>query len=430
MSKATLFVGISELVLPHLDEGGSGKEPLDIVKDGALLCDGGLVVAVGDRQTVRQAVASGQSLAEHTRAEDTLIEIDLGGRAVVPGLIDSHTHVVHAGSRPGEFERRAAGATYQEIAALGGGIRASTTALARAPVDQIAVESMSRISDMSALGVTTVECKTGYGLAPELERKHLDAIAAVAQSTEISILATALAHVVPAPVDGGEITAEHRRDHIFRFCEEFLLPAVSVHKGLLRFLDVFVEHGAFSADEARVLAAKATSLGLSIKLHVDQFESAAGAELAAELGALSADHLEQVSASGRRALVAKNVVGTILPGCGLFLGGDNWADGRALRKAGVEVAVATDANPGSSMVTDLPLCGLLSVTQCGLTLGEALWGMTRGGARALGLLDRGSLRPGERADFVVLNSPDWRNLIYGAACGDTVLGVYVGGRRL
>ncbi|MED5464281.1 MAG: amidohydrolase family protein, partial [Myxococcota bacterium] len=173
--------------------------------------------------------------------------------------------------------------------------------------------------------------------------------------------------------------------------------------------------GAFTPKEATQIAETAAGLGLKLKLHVDQLHDGDGAALAATLGALSADHLEKTNPAGARALAEAGVIATVLPGCGLFLGGDNWPDARALRDAGCSVAIAPDCNPGSSMVQDLPLCGTLGATQCGLSLEEALWGITRGGALALGMTDRGTLGEGERADFVVLDSPDWKSLFYSPA---------------
>ena len=246
---------------------------------------------------------------------------------------------------------------------------------------------------MLSRGTTTIEIKTGYGLEPALENTQLDVIDKLREkASSNTIFATALAHVIPI----------HRRDkrqeYIDEFCREVLEPAA--HAKRVQFCDVFVESGAYTPDECRYICEKAKSLGLQIKLHVDQLHEGGGAALAAELGSLSADHLEMTSEDGRQALAQAGTMATILPGCGLFLGGENWPNGRALRDADCEVAVATDCNPGSSMVADLPLCATMAATQGGLSLEEALWGITRGGAKALGLNDRGTLRRGERAPRV------------------------------
>ncbi len=398
-----LFRGISELVQPHREPGRSAA-PVDVTPDAALLVAAGRVDFAG-------------RASEAPPADEV---VDLGGRAVVPGFVDSHTHVAFAGERIDELARRARGETYEQIAAAGGGIRRSVALLSAASVEQIVAESLTRLAHMFSHGTTTCEVKTGYGLTPELELKHLRAIGALAKQSPISLVPTVLAHVVPADA------ARDRAGYLHRFVEEVLRPAA--RDGLATFCDVFVETGAFTPDEARHLAAAAKAAGLALKLHVDQLRDGGGAALAAELGALSADHLEHTSPAGRAALAKAGVVATLLPGCRAFLGKGPWPDGRALRDLGCAVAVATDCNPGTSMFTDLALCGTLAATQCGLTLEEALWAITAGGARALGLTDRGTLRPGERADFVALDHPDWRALFYRP--GDApVAAVYSAGGR-
>lgn len=403
---ATLFVGVSELVRPHLQEGAT-REPLDVVRGAALLVDGGRIRAAGPRAEVLP------------RAQGAVC-VDLEGRAVLPGLVDSHTHVVFAGDRVDELWRRARGETYETIARAGGGIARSAALLAAASVDELVRESLPRVHTMVARGTTTLEVKSGYGLVPEQEQKHLAAIRRLAFEAPASVLATVLAHVIPAA------ERHDRAAFVTRFIRE-VLPAAAT--GGVTFADVFVETGAFTADEARLIAGRARELGLLLKLHVDQLREGGGAELAAELRAVSADHLEHTSPPGRAALARAGTVATILPGCRFFLGHGPWPDGRALREAGCEVAVATDCNPGTSMVTDLGLCATLAATQCGLTLDEALWAVTRGGARALGLDDRGTLREGERADFVVVDHADWRAFFYTPGC-PPVHSVRVGGREV
>jgi len=384
-----LFVGISELVQPHAHEGES-HAPVDVIENAALLVDddGHLVAAGPEVDITRPNVAV----------------VDLGGRAVVPGLVDSHTHVVHAGERIDEFARRARGETYEQIALAGGGIRRSIEPLRAASIEELVAQSKPRVERMLAHGTTTVEAKSGYGMAPEAELKQLRAIAALDGETEVSLLGTVLAHVVP----------RDRRDDCAGYVDEFgqRVIRVAAAEGLASYCDVFVENVAFTPDETRTLTAVARGVGLDLKLHVDQLHDSGGAALAAELGALSADHLEMTGEPGRQALAEAGVVACILPGCALFLGKGPWPDGRALRAAGCEVAVATDCNPGSSMVHDLGLCASTAATRCGLSLEEALWGATRGGAKALALDDRGRLVPGERADFVVVDHPDWRSLLY------------------
>ncbi|HSI03916.1 MAG TPA: imidazolonepropionase, partial [Myxococcota bacterium] len=363
----------------------------------------GLVVAAGPRELVR-------GTPDVAAAE----QVDLGGRAVIPGFVDSHTHVVHAGDRVDDMARRARGETYASIAKAGGGIRRSVQHLADASLEAIAEQSRARLDAMLACGTTTVEVKTGYGLTPELEEKHLAAIELTAKSARQELFPTVLAHV-PAKATGVE------REDVVRVWHEQVIPKLGKRA---KYFDVFVEEGAFTPDEARKLCGYARTHGLGLKLHVDQLRDGGGAALAASLGALSADHLEHTSVEGARALANGGVVACILPGCAVML--RDWPNGRALRDAGCEVAIATDCNPGSSPVLDLTLCGLLAATQCGLTLDEALWGITRGGAKALGLQDRGRLAPGERADMIVVDHTDYR-AIFSRPNRPPVRSVIVGG---
>jgi len=395
-----LYVGISQLVQPTADEGRSCV-PLHIIEDAAIHVVAGRIGAVGP-------------VAELSRSAGRVRHVDLGGRAVVPGLVDSHTHTVFAGFRMDEFARRSRGETYEQILQAGGGIVNTVTATRAASQRQLVQLMVERLKAMFQAGTTTCEIKSGYGLNVETELGLLEAVQAASRKTPVSLFATALAHVVPKD------RRDARAEYVDEFCQKVLMPAAE--KGLARYCDVFVEQGAFSPDETRQIARVAKAHHLGLKLHVDQLHDGGGAELAAELEALSADHLEHVSESGRQAVARAGVVATILPGCALFSGKGVWPDGRALREAGCEVAVATDFNPGSSMLYDLALCGSIASTQCGLSVEEALWAITRGGAKALGLNDRGTLAVGERADFVVVDNADWRWLFYSVG-GKNVFGV-------
>jgi imidazolonepropionase len=386
-----LFTGIGELVSP--DAAEASTTPVQLLRDAQLLVKDGRIEAVGPRGSLRP----------HGPADC----IDLGGRAVIPGLVDSHTHTVFAGDRIDEMARRARGETYEQIAQAGGGIAASVEALKKTSGDELVRAAAVRVRRMLARGTTTCEVKSGYGLTPDLELKQLRAIRDLADEVPVSVVGTALAHIVPKTYHAS------RAAYVDLFCQEVV--SVAATERLARYVDVFVEAGAFGPDEARRIAAAARDAGLRVKLHVDQLRDGDGARLAAEIGALSADHLEYTSAAGRAALAEAGVIATILPGCAVFLGKGPWPEGRALRDAGCEVAVATDFNPGSSHVSDLLLCATLAATRGGLTLEEALWGITRGGAKALGLDDRGRLTVGERADFVVLDHDDWRAAFYSPA---------------
>ena len=407
MASKTHYQGISELVRPLLNEGDT-RSPIEVIKDATLSVLNGAIVFAGT----------------HTDApiEDGDTIVQLGGRAVLPGLIDSHTHIVFAGNRMDEMARRTRGETYEEIAKAGGGIVRSVDALRSTDFEDILSQSQNRLRTMLARGTTTLEIKTGYGLEPELENLQLQVIEKLRQTVpKNTLFATALAHVIPPS------RRDNRREYIDEFCSQVLEPAAASEA--IQFCDVFVEATAYTPDECRYIAQRAKAAGLKLKLHVDQLNEGGGAALAAELGALSADHLELTSAQGRDALAKAGTIATVLPGCGLFLGGNTWPNARALRDAGCEVAIATDCNPGSSMVSDLALCATLGATQCGLSLEESLWGITRGGAKALGLDDRGSLRPGERADFIVLDHADWRSLLYNPAAAP-IQSVFIQGMKL
>lgn len=390
MVTSKVFVGISQLVQPWTTQGAS-QAPLDICQDAALWLQHGKVAFAGPRVNLPQQARDHE-------------QIDLGGRAVVPGFVDSHTHIVFAGERMDEMARRCRGETYEQIAQTGGGIAFSAAQLAEASEEELVAKARVRLSKMLRRGTTTCEIKTGYGLVLEQEQKHLAAIVALRRESAVDIVATLLLHVVPP-------SHRHQREaYVQAFCDELLPHAVQ--SGAVQFCDVFVEPTAFSNDEARAVAQKAQALGIGVKLHVDQLHDNGGAALAASVGAVSADHLEYTQESGCKALAEAGVVATILPGCRLFLGKGPWPQARALRNAGCEVAVATDCNPGSSHVHDLALCATLAATQCGLTLEEALWAITQGGAKALKLADRGTLAVGQRADFVVVDHADWRALLY------------------
>ena len=389
---ALLLDNIGQLVQPLADEGTT-KRPLHIIHDAALLIDEGNVAWFGTRDEFKK---------DHP--DFSAEEVDLHGQCIMPGFVDSHTHVVFAGERIDEMERRCRGESYEEIAAAGGGIAFSASQMTTISENDLVEESIPRLDTLIQKGTTTCEIKSGYGLEPQAELKQLRAIKALQAQHPMDIKATVLAHVVPRSFK------TKRSEYLQTFCDDILEQAAA--QNLAHYCDIFIEEGAFSRDEARLIAKRAQTLGLQLKLHVDQLTSGQGAELAAELGALSADHLERISPTGPATLARAGVIATMLPACKLFLGAGPWVSGRNLRDAGCEVAVATDCNPGSAMVSDLPLCATMAATLGGLSLAEALWAITRGGAKALGLNDRGTLSVGERADLVVLDHSDWRALLY------------------
>lgn len=330
---------------------------------------------------------------------------DAGGRLVVPGLVDCHTHLVFGGWRADEFTDRIRGASYLEIAQRGGGI-ARTVRDTRA-LDETALSERAAgfAEEMLALGITAIECKSGYGLDPETEPRLLRASRRVGELAPVRIVSTFLgAHVVPPEY-------AHDRDAYVSLVVEEMLPRVA-EDGLAEFCDVFVEESAFTPDEARRILAAARGLGLGIKLHVDQLADGGGAALAAEAGATSADHLEHASPDGIEALARAGVVAVTLPLATLYLGQDP-PPARAMIEAGVAVAVATDFNPGTAPSYDLPLALLLACTRQRMTPAEALKGATRYAARALGREDAwGSIAPGRVADFAVIDAPDVDHWLY------------------
>ncbi len=333
-------------------------------------------------------------------ARGALLEIDAGGAAVVPGFVDAHTHAVWAGSRAAEFEARSAGATYEEIAERGGGIRATVRATAAASVDELVAGARPRLRAMLQSGTTTVEVKSGYGLDLDAELRMLAAIRRLGDDAALpSVVATYLPlHATP---DGD------RRQYLERVLRHDLAAA----RPHATFVDAFCEVGAFSVDECRAVLRRALDLGYVARLHTEQRTRTGGARLAAELGAASADHLEHATDADLRALAAGDTVGVLLPGAALTLGGPR-PPGRRAVDAGLPIALATDCNPGTCFAESMPLMLALGVLTCGLTPREALIAATAGGARSLRLPDRGRLAVGGRCDLVILDSDDWRDLAY------------------
>ncbi len=328
---------------------------------------------------------------------------------LVPGFVDPHTHLPWAGSREEEFAARLAGKTYEEIAAAGGGILSTVAATRRASEDELVDGVRRRLDLMLAWGTTTAEAKSGYGLALAPELKQLRAIARAAAAHPVDLVPTLLAaHEIPAEHRGG---AADRARYVDIVCDE-IVPAVA-EAGLARFCDVFCERGVFSADESRRVLAAGAAAGLAPRLHADEFVDSGGAELAAELGALSADHLMAVSERGIEALAARGVTAVLLPGTSFFLMKERYAPARRLVEAGVPVALATDCNPGSSYTESMPLVITLAVLKLGLSVGESLTAATLNAACSLGLGGEiGSIEEGKRADLLLLAAPNLLHLVY------------------
>ncbi|MES2820243.1 MAG: imidazolonepropionase [Pseudomonadota bacterium] len=331
--------------------------------------------------------------------------IDGEGRWLTPGLIDCHTHLVWGGDRAADFERRLQGASYAEIAAAGGGIR-STVAATRAADEQALFEAaLPRLRALLAEGVTCVEIKSGYGLDVEHELKQLRVARRLGSELPVRVRSTLLAaHTVPAEFEGDA------EGYIDQVCAT-ILPAAA-EAGLADAVDLFCEHVGFSLAQSRRVFERARQLGLPLKGHVEQLSHQGGARLVAEFGGLSADHVEYLEAADIAALAAAGTVAVLLPGAFLFLNETRKPPVAALRAAGVPLAVASDLNPGTSPFASLRLMGNLACCLFGLTPEEALAGMTREAARALGLADCGMIRVGLRADFALWDIEHPAQLVY------------------
>jgi len=339
------------------------------------------------------------------------------GRLVIPGLVDCHTHLCFGGWRADEFELRIQGAAYLDVARAGGGIASTMRATREASEEELVERGAGFLAAMRALGVTTVEAKSGYGLSETDELKTLRAYRRLGAEQPTRLVSTFLgAHIVPPEY------RERRRDYI-RVLTDLLLPRIAAQR-LADFCDVFVEDTAYTADEARAILTAAFEHGLRAKLHVDQLSDGGGAALAAEVNAASADHLEYANDTGINAMAQSGTVAVALPLATLYLNVDPMPARRFI-DAGVPVAVATDFNPGSAPSYDLPLALLLACTMLRMTPAEALKGATAYAARAIGLEDVGTLRPGMKADFAVIDAPNVNHWLYHFrpnACVRTVIG--------
>lgn len=331
--------------------------------------------------------------------------IDCAGKLVIPGLIDCHTHLCFGGWRGDEFELRLGGATYQEIAAAGGGIASTVSATRNASESELMSKAGAALDAMLELGITTVECKSGYGLDAVNELKQLEVYRLLDRNHHVDLVPTFLgAHMIPPEF------RDCREQYVRLLCDE-LIPVVA-GRGLAEFCDAFVEDGAFSLEEAREILTSAASHGLQIKIHADQLSDGGGALLAAELGAVSAEHLEYVSDEGIGALADSGTVAVSLPLASLYLN-EPFIPARKLLAAGVPVAVATDFNPGSAPSYHLPLAMTLACLKQAMTPQEALNGATTIAARAVSAETRiGSLAPGYTADLAIIDMPSLNHWLY------------------
>ncbi len=385
--------------------GPEQMNELGIIENGAVVIRDGVIEAVGPSDEVLDGMDfSGFEV------------IDAAGKAVLPGFVDSHTHLVFGGYRADEFCWRLAGQSYMEILQRGGGILSTVQATRRAASSQLLESGLRRLDSMLAFGVTTVEGKSGYGLDLETELKQLEVMAELDRRHPLDVVPTFLgAHAVPPEYKG-------RTDDYVDFVVREVMPKVAA-RGLAEFCDVFCEQNVFSVEQSRRLLVAARQLGLKLTLHADEIVSLAGAELAAELGAVSADHLLQASDAGIAAMAQKQVVATLLPGTAFSLK-EPYARGRQMIDAGCAVALATDLNPGSCFSESVPLVMALACLYMGLTPEEAVCAMTINGAAAVDRADKvGSLDTGKLGDLVILEFPSYKFIAYhvGVSCVEKVV---------
>ncbi len=401
-----LLTNIGQLVTPAGRGAlrGAAMRELDVTTDATVAINAGRVVWTGRRSDWTGTAAS---------------EIDAEGRAVVPGLVDPHTHVVWGGDRLADFNARASGVAYETILAGGGGIRHTVEATRSSATDVLLSDALLRVTRMMRAGATTIEVKSGYGLTWHDEQRQLDTVRAMSARVPARLLATMLFHLPPR--DATDRSAFlHDAVHTW-------IPSLA-DSGAATAVDIFIEREAFQVDEADLLFRAARQAGLACKAHADQFAALGGTELAIHHGALSVDHLEASGAPQITALAHSRTVGVVLPGVTLHLGLDA-APGRALIDAGGAVAVGTDCNPGSSPLFSMSLALALAVRLNGLTPAEALVAATANAAAALDLDDVGRLTTGTCADFLILRSADWRDLPYTLG-DDPVARVFIAGHEL
>lgn len=400
MAKSVAVINCSQLATlagPARPRVGPEMRELSIVADGAILVIGERIAKVGSRDEIDRLI--------ETSGADCEV-IDAGGRVVMPGFVDAHTHPVFAGTRAGEFEERAAGVTYQEIAARGGGIQSTVRATREATLDEL-VRAGRRYADwFLRTGTTTVEAKSGYGLTLEDELKILRAIKRLDAATPLRYVPTFLgAHDVPPEY-------KSRREQYVSLIVEEMLPRVAEEK-LAEYCDVFCEEKVFTNEEAWKILSAARCHGLGLRLHADQLGLSGGAKLAAELGAVTADHLEHTDAAGIAALRSAGVQPVLLPGSVYALGSSRYPAARDMIDAGLAVVLATDFNPGSSPTPSMPMILSLASTHMRMTPAESITASTINAAYTLNRADQiGSLESGKLADFVIHDCDDYRELAY------------------
>jgi imidazolonepropionase len=370
----------------------SGREGLGLVDDGLIACRDGVITYAG-------------STAAAPSALDALEIIDCERRWITPGLVDCHTHLVYAGDRAAEFEQRLNGVSYEAIARAGGGILSTVRATRAAGEAELAAATLPRLDALLSEGVTTVEIKSGYGLALEHERKQLRVARALERERAVTVCTTFLgAHALPPEYSG-------RADAYIDDICSVMIPALA-REGLVDAVDAFCESIGFTREQTQRVFEAARKHGLRVKLHAEQLSNMHGAALAASFQALSADHLEHIDDDGIRAMARAGTVAVLLPGAFYFLRDTKLPPLAALRAAGVPIALATDSNPGTSPLTSMLMVMNLAATMFRMTVEECLIGATRAAAQALGLRDTGTLEAGKRCDLAIWNIERPAELVY------------------
>lgn len=401
MEKVDLIVhGAGQLCIVPGEGGpqrGEALGELGIVEDGALAVREGQIMACGPTEELRAKY----------KAKRTM---DAGGRCVVPGFVDPHTHIPWAGNRAGEFEQRLAGASYMEIMAAGGGIMATVRETRRASVEELVAENLPRLQRMLTHGTTSVETKTGYGLETATELKQLDAMLELDRRQPLELTPTFLpAHAVPADYK------DETEAYVELVIEE-MLPAGAEwmeKQGIALFCDVFCEEGVFDVEQSRRILERAQALGYRLKIHADEFAGLGGTALAVELGAVSADHLVHTPEADIAALGAGPTVAVGLPGTPFGLAHEAYTPAGDILSAGGALALATDCNPGTAWCESMQMMMAIACRYMGLTQAQALVAATLNAAHAIGRgAEIGSLEPGKQADFLILDVDDYRQLGY------------------
>ena len=387
---------------PNRPRVGNELSELGIIRDGGMLIRDGKIEAVGSSDEIERGLTD--LIGQVANGSPEIQVVDAGGRVVLPGFVDAHTHIVFGGNRLDDYERRARGETYQQIAAAGGGILSTVRATRAASEAELLKQAQERARWFLEGGTTTIEAKSGYGLTVEDELKILRVIKALSETTALQCIPTFLgAHAIPP---------EHNEQSYEDLIVREMLPAVAREK-LAEYADIFCEQGYFSVEQSRRILTAAKKAGLKLRLHVDQLTNSGGAALAAELQSATADHLEKTETAGISALSKANVQPVLLPGSVYALGLQYYPRAREMIDAGLAVVLATDFNPGSSPITSMPMVFSLACTQMKMSPAEALVAGTINAACSLGRGDQiGSLESGKLANFSIFDHEDYRELAY------------------